>query len=150
LTVWYERIVPRAGVRAQLVGAAFVWLVGASILLIRGVGYVSDRYWHAWALAAALLIAVAKSRLLLDRIARKGVDRIRERGSACFFGFFSVKAWGFVALMMGGGIALRTLVAHPGAFGSGIMGALYIGIGAALLIADRIFWRAAFDRVVSG
>jgi hypothetical protein len=139
-----DRLVPRAGERVQLVAAATVWLVGASILLVRGVGYVSVRYWHAWALGAALVIGVLKSRLLLDRIARHGVERIHERGRACFFGFFSVKSWAFVGAMMGGGILLRTLVARPGVIGAGIMGALYLGIGSALLIADRIFWRAAF------
>jgi hypothetical protein len=133
-------------VRAQLIGAALVWTVGASILIVRGLGYVSDRYWHAWALGAALAIAVIKSRFLLDRVARKAVARIRQRGRACFFGFFSVKTWAFVALMMGGGITLRHFVVNPDAIGAGIMGAIYLGIGTALAVADRIFWAAALGR----
>ena len=76
-----SRFTPRAGVRVQLFGAAIVWLVGASILIVRGVGYVQDRYWHAWVLGAALAIAVLKSRFLLDRIARKAVARIRSAGA---------------------------------------------------------------------
>lgn len=140
-----SRFTPRAGTRAQLFGAALVWSVGAGILIVRGLGYVSDRYWHAWALGAALVIAVAKSRFLLDRVARKAVARIRARGTACFFGFFSVKAWAFVALMMGGGMLLRRLVVNPDAIGAGIMGAVYLGIGTALALADRIFWQAAFS-----
>jgi hypothetical protein len=79
-----ERLSPRAGVRVQLVAAAFVWLVGASILMFRGVGYVHDRYWHSWALAIALVIGVVKSRYLLDRVASKAILRIRTRGRACF------------------------------------------------------------------
>ncbi len=141
-----SRFTPRAGVRVQLYGAALVWAVGASILIVRGFGYVQGRYWHAWVLGAALAIAVVKSRLLLDRIARKAVVRIQERGRACFFGFFSVKAWAFVALMMGGGITLRHLVVNPNMIGAGIMGAVYIGIGTALALADRIFWQAALGR----
>lgn len=141
-----NRFTPRAGVRVQLLGAAVVWAVGASILIVRGAGYIHDRYWHAWALAAALVIAVLKSRLLLDRIARKAVTRIHARGRACFFGFFSVKSWAFVALMMGGGIVLRQIVVHPGVIGAGIMGALYLGIGSALAVADRIFWAAVFEK----
>ncbi len=31
----------------------------------------------------------------------------RARASACYFGFFSVKSWLFILVMMGGGIALR-------------------------------------------
>ncbi len=104
-----------------------------------------DRYWHAWALAAALVIGVLKSRYLLDRVATKAIARIRTRGKACFFGFFSWRSWLLVGLMMGGGITLRHLVVHPGVIGAGIMGALYLGIGSALFIADRLFWRAVAE-----
>ncbi len=139
-----RRLVPKAGVRAQLVLAATVWLVGASILLVRGTGYVYGRSWHVWALGGALVIAALKSRYLLDRVASKAVARIRGRGRAGVLGFFSVRAYLLVAVMMGGGIALRRAVVDPDAVGAGILGAVYLGIGIALVIADRIFWRAAF------
>lgn len=115
-----------------------MWSIGAAILLIRGVGYLQGRYWHAWVLALAVVLGVAKSRLLLDRVARKGVARIHERGRACYFGFFSWKSWLFVATMMGGGILLRHSGLRPG-----ILAVIYIGVGTALLLADRIFWAAA-------
>jgi len=143
-----DRFVPRAGVRVQLVAAALVWLVGSSILVARGATYVSDRYWHSWALAAALAIGVIKSRYLLDGIAHKAIARIRQRGKACFFGFFSVRSWALVGLMMGGGIAIRNAIVHPGVIGAGILGALYLGIGCALFIADRVFWRAVFSEPI--
>lgn len=133
-----------ASVRAQLIGAAVLWLVGASILLVRGIGYVSERSWHAWVLAIGLVLGVLKAHVLLDRVATKAVARIRHRGQASFFGFFSVRSWVLVALMMGAGILLRRVVAHPGVVGEGVLGALYIGVGTALLLADRIFWLAAF------
>ncbi len=140
----FSRFTPRVGVRVQLFAAAIVWMVGGSILMVRGFSYVSDRYWHAWILGAVLAIGVIKSRYLLDRVATKAVARIHERGKACFFGFFSVKSWAFVGLMMGGGIIIRNAIVHPGVIGAGILGALYLGIGTALLIADRVFWHAAF------
>lgn len=142
-----SRFTPRAGVRAQLFGAAVVWAVGATILIVRGFGYLQGRIWHAWALglALAVVIALPKSRFLLDRVARKAVKRIEDRGRACFFGFFSIKAWAFVAVMMGGGMTLRRLVVDPDLVGAGIMGAIYLGIGTALVIADRIFWHAALS-----
>lgn len=146
---WAQRLDPRAPVRVQLVAAASVWAIGAAILLVRGVGYISGRYWHSWLLAGAataLLLGWAKARFLLDRVATKAVARIRDRGTACFFGFFSPRAWFLVALMMGAGMTLRRLVVHPGVIGAGILGAVYVGIGTALVIADRIFWRAAFAR----
>ena len=137
---------PKAGVRAQLFSAAAMWLIGASILLVRGAAYVHDRSWHAWVLAAGLVLGVLKARLLLDRVATKAVARIRERGRAHFFGFFSARSWLLVAVMMGGGMLLRRLVVHPDVIGAGIMGAIYIGVGTALLLADRAFWHAALRR----
>lgn len=138
-------ISPQASERTQLLAAALMWLIGASILLVRGGMYLQDRYWHAWALAAGLALGVFKSRMLLDRVARKAVARIRERGCGHFFGFFSGRSWALVAIMMGAGMLLRRLVVHPDIIGAGIMGAFYIGIGTALVLTDRVFWRAALE-----
>jgi len=131
-------------IRIQLIAAAAMWLIGASILLFRGIGYMQGRYWHAWVLAIGLALGVTKARLLLDGVATKAVARIRLRVNGSVFGFFSVKSWLLIGLMMGGGIALRHIVVHPGQIGAGIMGALYVGVGTALLVADRVFWRAVF------
>lgn len=141
---------PRAGVRVQLVAASMMWLVGASILLVRGAGYVYDRYWHAWVLGLGLALGALKARVLLDRVARSAVARIYARGDAGVLGFFSLRSWALVAVMMGGGIALRQIIVHPGVIGAGIMGAIYIGVGTALLLADRIFWRAAVSPLPRG
>ncbi len=142
-----DRLTPRASARTQLFAAAVVWAVGAGILISRGVVYVHDRSWHAWVLGAALavIIAVPKTRFVLDRVARKAVARIRARDHACFFGFFSWRSWLFVGVMMGGGIMIRNTFVKPDVVGAGILGALYLGIGAALLVADRVFWHAALQ-----
>lgn len=140
-----SRPTPRAGVRAQLLGAAFMWTVGAGILLVRGAGYLYDRYWHAWLLALAVVLGVLKARVLLDRIARKAVERIRTRGRACFFGFFSVKSWAFVIAMMGGGILLRS-----SGLPRSVLAVIYLGVGTALVLADRIFWHALLFEVRGG
>lgn len=142
------RLCPRAGVRAQIVSAAVMWAIGASILLRRGVVYASGRGWHSWALTAVLATAIAipKSRYLLDRTAARAVARIRARGPGCWLGFFSWRSWLLVAAMMGGGLTLRQLLVAPGAVAAGILGALYLGVGGALAIADRIFWLAALRR----
>jgi hypothetical protein len=144
------RVWPLAGVRVQLVAGAVMWLIGASILLVRGAGYIQGRSWHAWALAAGLALGVVKSRYLLEGVAERAVVRIRERGRAWLPGFFSTRSWALVALMMGGGMALRRLVVAPGQIGAGILGAIYIGVGAALLLADRVFWHAVFGRSRNG
>lgn len=139
-----KKLSPPASERAQLLGAAVMWAIGASILLIRGLDYVHDRSWHAGVLAIGLALGVLKSRVLLDRVARKAISRIHLRGRAHFLGFFSTRSWALIALMMGGGILLRRLVVHPDVVGAGIMGAIYIGVGTALVLADRLFWLAVF------
>lgn len=139
-----KKLSPPASERAQLLAAAAMWAIGASILLIRGLDYVHDRSWHAGVLAIGLALGVVKSRVLLDRVARKAIARIHVRGRAHFLGFFSARSWALIALMMGGGILLRRLVVHPDVVGAGIMGAIYIGVGTALVLADRLFWLAVF------
>jgi hypothetical protein len=131
-----RRFTPRAGQRVQLFSAAAMWAVGASILLVRGIGFLHDN-WYAVLLALAAALGVIKSRYLLDRVARKAVLRIHERGRACYFGFFSWKSWLFVVVMMGGGILLRR-----SALPRDILAVLYVGVGTGLVLADRIFWQA--------
>jgi hypothetical protein len=114
-----------------------MWAVGAVILLVRGVGFLHDR-WFAALIALAVVLGVAKARYLLDRVARNAVARVHARGKACYFGFFSWKSWLFVALMMGGGIALRN-----SGLPKDLLAVIYVGVGSALVIADRIFWQAA-------
>lgn len=136
------RLMPRAGVRVQLVLAAVVWLVGASILLIRGVTYLSQSHWIAWLAALALALGVVKGHLVLYRVARKGVGRIRERGrDGCLFGFFSWNAWLLIGVMMGGGILLRESGA-PAEF----LSVLYVAVGTALVYGDITYWRAVFAK----
>ncbi len=147
LPAWLDRLTPRASVRTQLFAAAVVWAVGAGILLVRGVIYVQDRSWHAWLLGTSLavIIAIPKTRFVLDKVARKAVARIRTRDRACFLGFFSWRSWLFVVVMMGGGIIIRNTFVRPDEIGAGILGALYLGIGSAVLVADRVFWHAALQ-----
>jgi hypothetical protein len=134
-----RRLTPRAGQRVQIFSAAAMWAIGATILLVRGVGFLHDS-WFAALLALAVVIGVVKSRYLLDRVARKAVLRIHERGRACYFGFFSWKSWAFVVAMMGGGILLRNS-GLPWDF----LAVVYVGVGTGLAIADRIFWQALIN-----
>ena len=143
-------LVPEVTVRVQLFLATMMWLIGASILLVRGFGYISDRHWHAWALGIGLALGAIKSRTVLDHSAKRAVARIYSRGTAGFFGFLSGKSWVFIGIMMGGGMILRRIIVHPGVIGAGIMGAVYIGVGSALLLADRIFLHALYINMRSG
>lgn len=133
-----RRLTPKGSVRVQLHLAAMMWLVGASILGIRGFMYLSKSHWAAWLVALALVLGVVKGHLLLDRVARNGVAHILARGSGrCLFGFFSWKSWLLVALMMGGGIVLRNSGVAPD-----ILGVLYAAVATALVYGDITYWRA--------
>lgn len=122
----------------QLHLAAIIWLVGASILGVRGIIYLSQSRWEAWLIALALVLGVAKGHLLLEGVARKAVARIRARGrDGCLFGFFGWRSWLLIAVMMGGGIALRDSGVPPA-----ILGVLYAAVGTALVYGDITYWRA--------
>ena len=150
----WRRLTPRAGVRAQLVAAALLWLVGTSILLVRGVFYIIapaeyERFGYGVAVIGLVAIAIGmvKARLILIRYARKAVRRIRTRGHACFFGFFAPSSWLFIIVMMGGGMLLRRTPLVDYWWGRTFLGILYVAVGTALLIADVVFWRAVFAPV---
>ena len=147
---WWDRFTPRAGVRVQLFAAALVWFVGVGFLLVRGVMFVEVpgpgahfSYWIVPIVLVAIVIGIIKARFILIRYADKAVARIRERGHACFFGFFAPTSWLFVLVMMGGGIALRHSALVDVAWGRVLLSTLYIAVGTGLAIADRIFWIAA-------
>ena len=147
----WRRLTPRAGIRAQLIGAAVLWGVGTGILLVRGVFYMIaqeelDRFGYGVAVIGLVAVAIGlvKARLILIRYARKAVQRIRTRGHACFFGFFAPSSWLFILVMMGGGMMLRRTPLVDFWWGRTFLGILYVAVGTALLIADVIFWRAVF------
>ena len=146
----WDKLTPRLGPRVQLFAAAIVWLVGTSFLLIRGVLFVEvpgpQMHFSYWILPVALVavvLGVVKARFVLIRYATKAVHRIETRGRACFFGFFSMKSWLFVLVMMGGGILLRSSPLVDFWAGRVTLSVIYIAVGTALAIADRIFWLGA-------
>ena len=150
-----DRLTPRASVRVQLVSAAVLWLVGLGFLLVRGVIFMRTLmvtyhagFWLVPILALAVVIGVVKAQFILIKYARKSVARIYRRGRACYFGFFSWASWGFILVMMGGGIALREFTPLPhSAWGLTFLSLLYIAVGTGLAIADRVFWIAALSPI---
>ena len=147
---WWDRFTPRAGVRVQMFAAALLWLVAVGFLLVRGVLFIEVpgrhahfSYWIVPIAIVAIVIGIIKALLILIRYADKAVARIVQRGHTCFFGFFAPTSWLFVIVMMGGGMMLRHSALVDYAWGRSALSILYIAVGTALLIADRIFWIAA-------
>lgn len=137
---WVERYKPAAAARVHLLLAGLMWtLVGAALA-----GFGGRWLWHSsmsaapWLAALAVAIGVSKSRFVLDRAARRIVDRILEHGDGrCLGGFLSLRSWALVVVMAGGGRSLRgSHVAR------GLLGFLYLAVGMALLVSSRVPWRA--------
>ena len=131
---------PAAPALVHLLLAALTWTVVGSALVFFGVRWtLAGRFAHAWLLIVpAVTIGLAKSHFMLDRAARRVVERIRKRGDGrCLGGFLSLQTWGFVVLMMVCGCLLRGgLLPRP------VVGFVYTAVGAGLLLSARLFWSA--------
>ncbi len=125
------------GERLQLVLAGVLWAVAAVILASRGVSWLLPLASWPALLLGGIALGALKARYILRPVARKVIERIRDRGPAApVAGFLSIRSWVVVVLMMAGGHALR-LTAAP----RPVLGVLYVAIASALLIASRAYWR---------
>jgi len=139
LAHWAEDHKPAAAMSAHLMLAWLMWTaVGAGLACFGGRWlWESAPALAPWIALAAVAAGVLKSRLVLDGVARRVVERIHARGDGrCLGGFLSWRTWGLVVLMMAAGRVLRGTFAH------GIVGPLYIVVGCALILSSRLTWRA--------
>lgn len=128
---------PAAPARTHLLLAALAWSVVGSVLIILGIYWVHSAGSDPSYLVLAAAAGYAKSRYILDKTARRSAERIVERGDGkCLGGFFSYKSWLLVIVMAGAGRYLRS-----GVISRLLLGFIYVAVGAALLIASRIFWQ---------
>ncbi len=137
---WVEKSKPAAAARVHLMLAWVLWAVVGTVLAGFGARWLWQSQTPAtpWLTGLAVAIGAFKARFVLDRVARKIVDRIRERGDGrCLGGFLSLRSWAFVAVMAGGGRVLRG--SHVAL---GLLGILYIAVGTALLLSSRVALRA--------
>jgi hypothetical protein len=136
---WAESHKPAASASTHLMSAWLMWAtVGVALA-----GFGALWLWEArpslapWLAAGAVVVGLAKSRLVLDGVARRVVGRISARGDGrCLGGFLSVRTWGLVLLMMAGGRVFR------GTAASWIVGPLYVAVGTALVLSSRVSFRA--------
>jgi hypothetical protein len=134
--------------KAQMLLAATIWTGAGVLLFSMGMFWMESGLGWGLALVAAIpfvLIGMAKGHFLLDRVARRSVSRIIERGpNAPIWTFYGVRTWLLVGLMMGSGIALRLLFnfEHWQFF---YLGFLYVAVGVALVLASRRMWASALS-----
>ena len=145
---WMEHNKPAADVSTHLMVAGLMWTVVGTGLVVFGATWLvkASSGTAPWLAGVALAAGLLKSRLVLDRQARKVVSRIRERGDGrCLGGFLSWGTWALVLLMLAAGRLLR------GVGLSGIViGPIYLAVGVALLTSSRLAWIAWRDSRSSG
>lgn len=126
---------PGASVATHLLAAALLWSLIGIYLTVRGVLLCGAG--PLWPMVLAVAVGACKSWLVLDHTARKNLTRIlaRQEGS-CLGGVYSWKMWGFIVLMMLLGRLLRI-----SGLAAGVVGVVYIAVGAALFWSSRLFWR---------
>ncbi len=119
--------------------AQLLWTLVGLGLLAAGLFWVL-RAFGAMGLFYAvpcLALGLFKARFALDRVARRTLGRIDERGSsACALGFLSAKAWLLVAGMMVLGRLLRA-----SSLPRADVGFVYLVVGTGLLVGSRSLWR---------
>ncbi len=131
-----SRLKPGASRTVHLLVAASIWTAVGLMLMLRGAGWLSS-VGSLWLMLPAFALGTCKSFLVLDKSAKKGVDRIvRFHDGTCLGGVYSVKTWLLVLLMMTMGFLLRNS-SLPKEF----LGVFYVTIGWGLFFSSRHAWR---------
>ncbi len=124
--------VPRS---VHLFAAPLLWIVIGCLLMTRGFIWMGTGEGR-WLLVLSFVLGTLKSRLVLDKVARKSTQRIVQfKDGTCLGAIYSWKSWLMVAVMMTTGLVIRR-VGHPGHW----IGMLYCAIGWALCFSSRLGW----------
>lgn len=121
--------------------ACFVWAAaGFNILRIGIMAYTS--YLSALNIILSAVVFGIFQCFIFGRLVRKHTKRITdyEEEKQFFLNFFDLKSFAIMALMMTGGIYLRTSGLCPERF----IAVFYSGLGASLLLAGILFGRNYF------
>jgi len=131
--------------------AAFVWIIGGGVLLLRGSTLLLEaearspgRGWPWVGAAAGLLLGGLQARFLFSRSCRKNLDRIASLDRPQIWQFYRPGFFAALAIMIATGVTLSRL-AH-GHYGFLIaVGSVELNIAAALLGSSPVYWqRKAF------
>jgi len=117
--------------------AAILWTVVGVSLISRGIVWLNG-VESLWIVIPALIVGTVKSLFMLDKSAKKSVDRIiATRDGRCLGGVYSFKTWLLVLVMMAAGCLMRNS-SLPKEF----LGLFYVSIGWGLLFSSRNAWIA--------
>ena len=122
-------------VRAKylLLIAAAVWMLAGLNIFRLGILSATETYIQPWILIVGIPVIFILFHMMFSKLVGKHADRIREYGEERMhvLKFFDVKGYIMMAIMMGGGIALRSFGIVPPWF----VGFFYTGLGVALTLA---------------
>ena len=116
--------------------AALLWTTIGILLISRGIIFLTagESLFYC---VVAILLGTLKSLFILDKTAKKSIERIQLLADgSCLGAVYSVKTWGLVMIMMSMGFILR-----QSGIPVTILGILYITIGWALLFSSRSAWK---------
>ncbi len=119
----------------HLFAAPFLWTSIGTLLMVRGFNWIGSGI-PRWLVLLGLVLGTVKSLLVLDKTAKKSLQRIMQLDdNTCIGAVYSWKTWLLVVLMMTFGITMRRLT-DPGM----VIGTLYMAIGWALFLSSRHGW----------
>lgn len=100
----------------------------------------STRQVIIFSLIIGTIIGLAKGYFVLSKTAQRNRTRIQNLEAPIkIHHMYAKQFYGFIALMIFLGYLLRTLNGYIG--GYVVVGAIYCGIGMALLISSRVYWK---------
>lgn len=137
-----SRFKPAVSRRTLLFLSALMWTMIGLLLLVKG-GYRLFQVPQARLLlvGAAFVVGSLKSLFILDRSARRAIERILLfQDGTCLGAVYSVKTWILVLCMMSMGVILRSYLPVM------LLCFLLLTIGWALLFSSRLAWHAWWTR----
>lgn len=113
--------------------AAAVWLIAGSQVARMGIEAIAAGNGNLWLLLIGIPATFVVFHMMFSKLVGKHAARIRSYGEEKMhvLKFFDVRGYLIMAVMMGGGIALRSFHLVPGWF----IAFFYTGLGIALALA---------------
>ena len=130
-----QGLFPLVNAEFLIVLAPLLWTLAGVKLAVRG--YLTVNWvLHPWLLLMAIGIGMAKSLVVLDRLAKKNVQRLNGYSGRVFIGrVFPARTWILIGAMILFGRLLRHLSLAPE-----VRGVIIVAVAVALLTASRFYW----------